>query len=69
MHKLLEWEISWVNKHPELYESKQHLDHVITCIKKRYFVIEVKNLVKQLEENPVTANKFALLEFVKNTNV
>lgn len=66
MCKLLDWEVSWVTNHPELYETKQHQEHVISCIKKRYFINAVKNLVKQFEKNPITSNKFALFELVES---
>ena len=69
MSKLLEWEINWIKNNPELYETKKHQEHVIACIKKRYFISRVKKLVKQVEVNPITANKFALFEFVESAAV
>ena len=68
MSNLLEWEINWIDNHPELYKTEQHRSHVIECIKKRYFINAVKRLVKQFEEKPVTANKFILFEFIENAN-
>lgn len=41
MNKQLEWEIKWINNHPELYEGEYHQKAVINNITNRYRKNEV----------------------------
>jgi len=51
MNELLQWEIDWINAHPERYEGTMHRKAVIGNITKMYQLREVKKFIKHFNDN------------------
>jgi len=54
MNDLLQWEIDWINAHPEHYEGPMHMKAVIGNVTKMYHIREVRKFIKHFtkKDNP-----------------
>ncbi len=62
MNNQLQWEIDWINSHPEGYDGPMHQKAVIGNITKRYNANETKRLIKQFKDTKTTAAYLELFE-------
>jgi len=53
MNDLLQWEIDWINAHPELYEGPWHRKAVIGNITKMYQLREVKKFIDHFAKKEI----------------
>ena len=46
----IEWELEWIDKHLDRYDSVMHAESVKRNIEKRYKILELQAHIKQLEK-------------------
>lgn len=49
----MNWELEWIDKNLDKYDSKAHAESVKRNIEKRYKILELQALIKQLEKESV----------------
>ncbi len=62
MSDALQWEINWINKNIDMYDSPMHAKAVIGNITKRYAANKVKRLVEVFTRKRTTGSMLDLLE-------